>query len=181
MLAKLARISAWALLAVVASPGLGFGFVITVSPDHPSYSFVNFTNVTAIDFDVKLLTLTGPGIDPEASSGGSPFPTTFFSGPPVGGGWGGVSFVTAGGGSGVGPLEDYSISFPGWPDGTMFDVTFTYPPPPVPGIIELIQVGDYPTEGVILAVPEPSTWGMMFIGFAPVSASRGIGRRARPR
>jgi hypothetical protein len=160
----IARRSPLALLLAAVNPGLGFGLEITVSPDHPSYSFVNLAGVTAIDFEVKLVTLTGPGIDPEASSGGPPFPTTFFSGPPVDGGWGGLSFVTAGGGSGVGPSDDYTISFPGWPDGTIFDVSFTYPPPPIPGI-QLILVGDYPTEGVVLAAPEPSTWGMTVLGF----------------
>jgi hypothetical protein len=156
-------------VALIALPQIAGGIQITIGPAD-SFVFQNPDPRTATDFDVKLLTLTGPGIDVNASSGGDPFPNALFGGPKVDGGWGSMTFK---GGPGVPSGGTYSMSFEGWPEGTMFDVTFSYPPPPNP-LIKLLNFGNFPTDGYVYATPEPSSLALSAAG---VFACIGIVRR----
>jgi hypothetical protein len=171
MLAKLALVLASPIVLVAATPGVGFadGLQITVSAGYDSFTFVNTSSQTAIDIQVTLVTTTGPGIDADASSGGEPFPDVYISGPPVDGGVGGLIFMVPGGpptNAGIPPGGGYTISFPGWPDGTVFDVEFSYPPPLGQTGPVLALQGSYTTEGYVYATPEPASVLLMGAGLA---------------
>lgn len=132
--------------------------VITIQPGIDSFDFLNLSTRTATDFDITLVTITGPGIGD--GNGGPPFPFALIKGPKVDGGFQGIEYK---GGPGIPPGGTYTHSFPNWPAGTRFVVDFTYPPPPIPGVM-LLSAGHFPTEGFTSAAPEPSTLAIFGIG-----------------
>jgi len=139
------------LILIAAIPCTSSAVVITTNPGADSFVFTNLDPTrTATDFDVTLITVTGPGIGD--GNGGAPFPLAFIGLPKVDGGFGTIVYQ---GGPGIPPGGTYTHSFPGWPANTMFDVTFSYPPPPNPFVIRVDFQGDFPTEGSTDPVPEP--------------------------
>jgi hypothetical protein len=121
----------------------------------------------ADDFDVVLLTATGPRIDFNGSRGGPQFPAKAGFGPP---GFGNaatevefIGDVTQG--IGVIGLATFQMSFPGWPAGTMFDVKFSYSQlNNIKVDANILAAGpffDVPASAV--PIPEPATSGMISI------------------
>ena len=161
---RLARLSVLVLLAPVASVAV----VITVNPGMDSFVFTNIDPTrTATDFDVKLITVAGPGIGD--GDGGAPFPFAFIGLPAVDGGFGHIVYQ---GGPGIPPGGMYTHSFPGWPANTMFDVEFSFPPPPNPLAIRLVSQGHFPTEGSTNSTPEPSATILVAFGLLGLVAFR---------
>ncbi len=173
LLRSLAALTLPTILLCIAAPRQAGAELIFTDPAKPSLTFTNMDPTrTATCFDVELVTPVGPGIGDD-SDGGPPFSIAFGKGNHPGGGFNEIVYQ----GTGIAPGGTYTHSFPGWPEGTVFDVTFTYPPPPIPGVIRISNPGNYPTEGFTTAVPEPS--GAAFLA-AGVFIAIGCALRRKP-
>ena len=121
-------------------------------------------------------------IDFQGSSGGDEFPAKAGFGPP-GFGNAATEVVFMGGGNtsgkGVPIFGQYKMSFTGWPDGTMFDVKFSYSKLNITadvGVIAAAQFFDVPAN--IASVPEPSTLSIFCLAAVMVFGGHGYyGRR----
>ncbi len=153
------------------------GIIVVTSPGIDSFTFKNTDPArTAIDFDVTLKTLTGPGIGD--GNGGPPFPLAFIGLPKVDGGFGEIVYQ---GGPGIAPGGTYTHSFPGWPANTVFDVEFSFPTPPPEGFILITSEGHFPTEGATDPVPEPGGFSLLAVGVIGLFSYRRAAEKRRSR
>jgi len=101
--------------------------IVTTGPGDNTICFVNGEELlTATDFKVVLLGVPPPAIG--GGFGGTEFPVASFEVDAAGGGFLRVVYQAGAGGTGVPAGEKYNHSFPGWPVGTQFRVSFSYSP-----------------------------------------------------
>jgi hypothetical protein len=166
----------FAAVAVFVFSNVGYADPLTISIPAPGVNTFVFVNAhptaTATDFRVVLASVPPPGIG--NGSGGTPFPVTTLQLPATGGGFLRVIYD---GGPGIPAGGTYSHSFPGWPVGTSFNVTFSYL---IGGQIVLMdptvrEVNSSTGQGATSPSPEPTALlllGTGLMGFAMTARKR---------
>jgi hypothetical protein len=145
------------MFAFLTTTGMSYAAdTITVNPGQTTFRFQNPVAILADDFKITLLT-PGLAIDTMASFGGAEFPAK----DPASTGTT-LTFLR-GSGTGVIGFGVYTISFPNWPAGTMFDIKFSHGQFPDTGF-NLLTVAAFPTDSNVVAVPEPETYAMLLAG-----------------
>ena len=159
----------FAAVAVLVFSVVGYADPVLIFIPAPGVNTFVFQNVsdtlTATDFEVTVSTSFGLGI--ERGFGGAPFPVTTLQGPLVGGGFVRVVYD---GGPGIPRGGTYTHSFPDWPVGTLFSVTFS-------SIIDgqrvlfdprVLEVNRSAGQGFTTPTPEPTTLFLLGTGVVGV-------------
>lgn len=144
---------------------------IMVNPGAQAFIFKNpDTTYTATDFEVALRFPTRPLIG--GGTGGAPFPNMMSAVP------GQIVYYV--GGTGIPPGGQYTHSFPGWPAGTTFSVSFSYAEGPLvdQGPI-VVKQDNFVTQGLTFPVTEPTSLTLLGLGLSGMLGYAGWRRGCR--
>jgi hypothetical protein len=155
-------LAAWSANATTVLTTDADSTTVFVNPGMNVYTFMNPSAFLATDFRATLISSPPPAI--ARGSGGAPFPSTSLETPVATGGFEQVTFTLSDKAAGVPGGEEYVMSFPNWPNGTEFDVSFSLANGNSIGPTVVKADPTIYGYGSITATPEPRT-SLLLAGF----------------
>ena len=159
----------FALVAVLVFSVVGYADALITIPAQGVNTFVfqnAHTTATATDFRITVLAVISDPLPAIGGGfGGAPFPMATFQNPANSGGFHRVVYD---GGAGIPAGETYTHSFPDWPVGAVFGVSFSYL---IGGQVvfldpKVLEVNTSNGQGFTRPVPELTTLLLLGTGLA---------------